>query len=137
MIPWAKTSSHKYIHNPFWKGIHNLIFHYFTHFGSIWISFVISTKSGLEWKKNWRNSTPVKNANEMYKILILLIWFCHADYKAPHHPNYYRTCHIWRALHLQTLTFPSVEKMFPKVLSLLSLLRPELLTLTRWRSALL
>lgn len=136
-VLWFHEQKHQFtdIFLTLFEVIHNQIFHYFTHFDSmLTLSAVISTKSGLERKKIWRNWTPVKNANEMYKILILLIWFCHADYKVPHHLNYYRACNIQHALHFQTLTFPSVEKMFLKVLLLL---RPELLTLTRWKSVLL
>lgn len=63
---------------PFWKGIHNQIFHYFTHFDSILISSVISTKSGFEWKNfeetqlQWKMQWNVTDSD--FANLI-----CHAD----------------------------------------------------------
>ena len=110
-----KTFSQIFSETPFHRDIHNLLFHYLTHLDSILISFVLLTKSELQWKKGKKKITPMKNANEIYKFLHLLnwlaSWFLHIDYRAPHHQNYYRMCNAQCALHLQTITLPAVEKI--------------------------
>lgn len=113
MIPWAKKNfSQIYSQTPFHRRICNLLFHYLTHFDSILTYLVFQQSQNFcEKKRPKKKFTPVKNANEMYRFLILLSWFCHVDCKVPHHQNYYRTCNARCALHIKMITFPFVEKI--------------------------